>query len=243
MKTILHKSLLFLALLVSVHAETIDITDTKGRSFAADLVACDGKTIEICRKSDSKKFTLPLSSLDEKTNTSVKTWMKKGGNLSRTFEVAVNTGKTSRTTIGEDFDDKRVNLSPVVTVKNPNSSRKTAPLEITVLFFGRPVDSTTDIHVFRKQTFELPEIEPLGTKDFPVEAISKPFDNRGYAKFGARYLGYAWIIHDSSKKDIVASTSVPSTISSKHGETVLKLEAETTYTKDLIPVPGRSRMR
>ena len=229
--------LLFLTSLVPAFSETLDITDTKGRSFTANLVKSDAKTVDVIRISDSKPFTLTLDTLDEKTRTAITAWDKSGGNLSQAFEVSMNSGKTSRTTGSEDFDDKRVNLFPIVTVKNPNANQETKPLQMTVLFFGRPVSSTTDIHVFRKQTFDLPKIAALGSKDFPVDPISAPYDNRGYAQFGSRYLGYAWIIHNTSGTEIIASASVPSSIASKHGENVLKLDDGATYTKDLTLVP------
>lgn len=239
MKPTLHQSLFFLATLLPGFSETLDITDIKGRSFTANLVKSDATSVDVVRISDSKTFSLPLASLDEKTRSAIGDWVKKGGNLSQAFEISMNTGKTSRTTGAEDFDDKRVNLSPIVTVKNPSSVQETKPLQMTILFFGRPVSSTTDIHVFRKQTFDLPKISPLASKDFPVDPISEPYDNRGYAQFGSRYLGYAWVVHNSTETEIVASASVPSSISSKHGEDVLKLDAGATYTKELtlVPVP------
>ena len=40
--------------------------------------------------------------------------MEKGGNFRENYEISVETGKTRRKDGSEDFDDKRVNLTPTV---------------------------------------------------------------------------------------------------------------------------------
>lgn len=238
-------AILLLALLVSqtlpLFSETIDVTDKDGRSISARLVKCDGKSLDIVRASDSRPFTVPVSNLDETTRTAVDLWMNSDSHLSETFVVTIDTGKTRRTTGTEDFDDKRVNLEPILTVKNADTKQESKPLEITLLFLGRPVESTTDMFVFRIQTFPLPKIQPLNTREFQVKAISSPYDNRGYAQFGSRYLGYVWVIHNPEDSRIVASASVPTNLAGKHGETFLKLKEGETYDRELRKIEAARR--
>lgn len=67
-----------------------------------------------------------------------------------------------------------------------------------VLFPGRPVDSSTDLYVFKKQQFDLELLKPMESAGFRVDEISHAYDSRGFAKFGSRYLGYAVIVHDAT---------------------------------------------
>ncbi len=217
----------------SASAQIINVTDTAGRGITAKLVSCDGKNLKIIRQSDSKAFTLPLSGLNGATKGAVKRWMAVGGNLSEIYQVLVDTGKTSRTSIEDDFDDKRVNLTPTITVTNGDSKNPSKPQQLTIFFLGRPVETTTDIYVFRKQSFSLPKIEPLTSKAFEVSAISEAYDNRGSVKFGSRYLGYAWLIHEPDGSRVITSGSIPSSLAEKYKEKLLDLREEGTYNKDL----------
>ena len=217
-------------------AETIDVTNKDGQTISARLVRYDGKDVVIFRVSDSKTFTIPIDTLDDKTRTKIELWIKKGGNLVEDYDVSVKTGKSLRTTGVDDFDDKRVNLKPVVSVKNPHSTMESKSTQITILFLGRPVNSRTSIYVFRTQTFDIPKLEALGSKDFRVNPISKPYDNRGYAKFGSRYMGYVWVIHNKLKTEFVASGSVPSSLTDKALLNFLEMKSGRYYSKDLLPI-------
>ncbi len=220
----------------SLFGQRINVTDTQGRAITATLVSSDGTTLKFVRESDSREFTLPLATLNNATRGAVKRWMGEGGNLTEIFEVTVDTGKTRKLAGDEDFDDKRVNLSPTVTVKNADSTNQSKPLQLTILFLGRPVESTTDTYVFGKQSFTLPKIEPIGSKEFEVTPMSEPYDSRGQAKFGSRYSGYVWLIHEEDGSRIAASGSVPTSMAGKHAEKFLELSAKGTYDRDLEPV-------
>lgn len=213
-------------------AETIDVTDKQGRTISAKLLDCDGKNVQFERVSDSKRFTIAIDALDEKTSSAVKAWVDGGGNLMEKFEVSVNTGKTGRTTAMEDFDDKRVNLKPVVTVKNPDANRETRPLKLTVLILGRPVVERSSIHVFLTQTFDIPKIAPLRSQEFQLKSISSSYDDSAYAKFGSRYLGYVWVIHDEDDR-IIDCASVPSALVGDKAKAFLGLESNYIYGRDL----------
>lgn len=220
---------------LSLHsfAESINITDKQGRAIPANVLSCDAYHVEFLRQSDSKKFKVPLASLDEKTCSALEAWVGEGGNLVTKFEVVVNTGKTGRTSEMEDFDDKRVNLKPVVTVKNPDANKETRPLKLTVLFLGKPVTDRSSIYVFQTKTFDLPKIAPLRSQEFQMKAISSAYDDSAYAKFGYRYLGYVWIIHNEEQDEIFGCSSIPSAMVGDRAKQFLQLEEETTYDRDL----------
>lgn len=238
MKTLSRLLLPILTSATFAQAEIIELTDTQGRSFKASLISANEKSVDVVRSSDRRRFTLALSDLSDETSTAIDNWIKEGGHLSQIYEVSLNTGKTARTTGREDFDDKRVNLEPVVTIGNPSPSQETKALQITVWFFGRPVDSTSNIYVFSRETLDIPQIAPQSSRSLELKRISKSYDNRGYAQHGSRYLGYAWIIHNKDESEIINANSVPSSLTSKYGSQILQLKADSTYTKDLVAIGG-----
>jgi len=218
-------------------SEVMALRDSSGTALTARLISCDGTSLTITRESDKKTFTLPLARLDEASQASVKSWMSEGGNLAEKFEITVDTGKTRKKTGAEDFDDKRINLEPFVTLKNPATSMSTRDGKVTVLILGRPVHDTSAIYVFKKASFDLPKLAPLGTQSFTVGNISSAYDDRGYAQFGARYLGYVVLVHDHNGKVLYDSISVPAPFIATYRLSLLKLAEKRVYDKDLASLP------
>lgn len=218
-------------------AETIDVTDKEGRVITARLVTYDGKNVEIFRISDSKTFKVPIDTLSDKTRAAIDLWVKSGGNLVEKYEVTVNTGKTSRRIDGFDYsDEKRVNLEPDITVKNPHATMESRPLQITIIFLGRPTTSRTNMYVFSTQTFDIPKLAPLTSKKFKVDPISKSYDDSGSYRYGSRYLGYIWIIHNKLQTETIASASVPSSLTNKPLLKYLDMKSESYYSENLVLV-------
>lgn len=233
------RALLLAACLVQASpaaSEVMSIVDKAGHVLSASLISCDGTNITVSREPDKKTFTIPLDRLDDASQKSVKTWMDQGGNISESFDVTVETGKNRRTTSHEDYDDKRVNLDPIVTIRNPNTRLSTCEAKLTVLFLGRPVSDNSALHVFKKSTFDLPKMAPLASQDFSIGIISAAYDSRGYAQFGARYIGYVVLIHDGKGEKLYDSESVPSAIVSNFGLKLIGLKENMAYNRDLRPV-------
>jgi len=218
-------------------SEIMELKDSSGTVLSARLISCDGTSLTITRESDKKSFTLPLARLDETSQASVKSWMSQGGNLSEKFEITVDTGKTRKKTGAEDFDDKRVNLEPFVTLKNPAAGMSTRDGKVTVLILGRPVQDNAAIYVFKKVSFDLPKLPPLGSQSFTVGSISSAYDDRGYAQFGARYIGYAVLVHDQDGQVLYDAISVPSPFIDTYRLSLLKLTEKTVYDKNLASLP------
>lgn len=209
------------------------IADTGGREMTVRLLSSDGTTVRVLRDSDGQTFALPLSRLNTASQAAIKSWLEQGGGLSQKFEITVDTGKNAKKMGGEDFDDKRVNLSPKVTVKNPNMDADTQNGKVTVLIFGRPVQSNDDLHVLGAQNFDLARLKPGTSSLFEMKEISQAYDNRGYAQFGSRYLGYVVLIHSPDGKTLYDFQAVPDALGT-HGLNLLKLKSGLTYDKNLI---------
>lgn len=219
-----------------LHGEILTLENATGAKITAKLVCCiDGK-LTVRRTSDNKTFDLPLDQLSEKSRADVKTWQDKGGGLLEDYQIEVSTGKNRRTQAGDDFDDKRVNLDPIVTVRNPDPRVPTRAAKLTVLFLGRPVVDGKALHVFRTKTFDLPSLDPATSRNFAVGKISAAYDSRGYAKFGARYIGYVAIVHNEGNTEVFSSRSVPTTLVQGKELVFLRLKDNATYDKNFKPI-------
>lgn len=215
------------------NGEVVNLEDTGGSSLLAKLVTCDGTNLTVQRISDNKSFTIPISRLTDKSQEAVKAWQSKGGGLIENFTISVATGKNRRTTGQEDFDDKRINLDPVVTITNPDTKIRSREAKVTVLFLGRPVADGSALHVFKKSTFDLPSLEPGGIRDLRIGKISAAYDSRGYSKFGARYAGYVVIVHDADVSNVFTSKGVPTALVASNCLGYLGLKNGHNYDKNL----------
>lgn len=236
------RSVILACLLGLVHSapaesEVVALMDKSGTALNVRLVTCDGTNLTIARQSDGKTFTIPLERLDAASSETVKSWMAKGGNLTTKYAFEVETGKNRRTTGMEDFDDKRVNLDPVVTVRNPHATLSSSDAKVTVLFLGRPVMDSSWLFVISKNTFDLPKLSPLTSQNFPVGPVTCAYDDRGYAKFGARYLGYAIIVHDANGKKAFDSASVPAALVGGRELQFIALKKGVTYDRNFKELP------
>lgn len=217
-------------------SEPMTITSSSGKSMTGRLRSLvDGK-VTVVRDSDKKVFDMALDSLDEKSRAAVKEWDEKGGNISTRFDVQVDPGRTRKTTGAEDFDDQRVTLNPTITIKNPDVHRKAIGGKVTAIFLGKPVENASNIFVFKTQTFDLPSLEPIGSTEFKVAKISQAYDRRGYGKFGARYIGYALVIHNADGSEIYHAQSIPSNFANGNKQQLLSLKTEKLYNKNLEPL-------
>jgi len=201
--------------------------------MTARLRSLNQGKITVIRENDKKAFTMPVDSLDDASREAIQKWEAAGGNLSYKFDAQLDPGRTRKTTGAEDFDDQRVTLEPTITIKNPDAHRKTPKGKVTAVFLGKPVENASNIYVFKTQTFDLPELAPLASTVFKVPKISQAYDRRGYGKFGARYIGYALVVHSEDGTDVHYAQSIPTNFANNNKAQLLSLKTEKLYNKNL----------
>jgi len=214
-------------------SEPLTITSSAGKSMVARLRSLGDGKVTVVRENDKKVFEMAVDSLDEKSRASIKEWDDAGGNVSTKFDVQLDPGRTRKTTGAEDFDDQRVTLDPTVTVKNPDVHRKTVKGKLTAIFLGKPVENASNIYVFKTQTFDLPSLDPIASTELKVAKFSQAYDRRGYAKFGARYIGYAIVIHSDDGTEIHYAQSIPTNFANNNKQQLLSLKSNKVYNKNL----------
>lgn len=233
--TLLQTVLAFMLVVTAglTEAKEVTLRNKDGKSLSASLVTLDGDKLTVLRGSDKKQFVLSLAQLDDASRAEVDVWLAGGGGLSERFEIDVRSGKTNRKAGTEDFDDKNVNIEPLVVIKNPLPNVRTRAAKVTALCLGRPVNARNAYYVFSIETFDLPSIPGDQEAALQMKKISRNYDDRGYSKFGARYLGWVVLIHDPEDDHIIQSQSVPAPLAGKFGRKFLKLEADQVYDDDL----------
>ncbi|MGJ8671475.1 MAG: hypothetical protein ACSHX2_00860 [Rubritalea sp.] len=212
--------------------EPVTLTNKSGKSLKAYLIAADSKNVTV-KVADSRgqEFTLPLKSLSAASVKKIKAWKTKGGGLSADYEISFKSGKVSAHSKNEDYDDRTLKLTPEATLKNTDYRLKTGKQQVTLLLFGKSVTDSRAYYVFLNETKSIGEIESLEELLVKFSDVRIDYDDRGYAKYGSRYHGYAVLVHDG-KGALLAIKTVPSTLE-KHGLDLLKLKARGYYDRSM----------
>jgi hypothetical protein len=221
-------------------AKEVALRNKDGKSLSASLITLDGDKLTVLRASDKKQFALSLAQLDDASRAEVNAWLEAGGGLSERFTVEVRSGKRQRST-GEYYDDdKKVDIEPLVVIKNPDANMRTREVKVTALLLGRPVAQRNSYHVFSIETFNIPSLEGGKEAALQMKHISRTFDDRGEYKYGVRYHGWVVVITDPEDDRIILCQSNPEPLAGKFGRKFLKVEVGATYDEDLRQMKGFS---
>ncbi len=175
---------------------------------------------------------MDLDKLDEASQERIKKWKEAGGGASVSFEVKFVSGKRNGRSPDEDYDDRRLKLKPAVTISNTDRVARTKAAKVTVLILGRPVLDRSSYAVLGREDFSLAVMAPLEKRVFKLKSITTEYDNKGYAKYGSKYLGYAVLIHEDDCQ-VLFSKSSPTSLAKNFGAMLLELEKGSRYNKRL----------
>lgn len=233
MKTFFQCVVCFLCLLPVVYAEnSVTLTNKSGKAIKAFLVAADAKSVTL-KMDDArrKEFTIPLNSLSAASVQKIKAWKSRGGGLSTDFGIHFKSGKVSTLSTKEDYDDRTLRLRPEVTIENKDSRLKSGKQVVSLVLFGKSVTDSRAYYVFLKESKPLGAIEPFDDLVVKFSDVRIDYDDRGYARYGSRYHGYAVLVHNG-KGQLMEIKAVPTTME-KHGVHLLKLQAQAYFDRSL----------
>ncbi len=138
--------LLALCALVSspVHAgETRNLTSKDGRSIEAEIISYKGDNLRVRRADTKREFTIPLSSLSEEDQTSVRDFLREHPELRETIRasdvrIEFSRAKFERTVTSETYwrDESVENLGYTIQVLN-QSSQPVEGLRLEYILFAR----------------------------------------------------------------------------------------------------------
>lgn len=218
-----------LAFTYTTFADVVTLTNKSGKSASFTLIDLKDGLVDV-KLSTGRPYQLKLEDLDEPSQKLVNDWVANGGNLSKEIEIKFSSGKRSGISKNENYDDKVYNFSPTITLKNTSMSKTTDKLKIYFAMLGRPVNNTSNVSVKWMEIKDCPAIEPAKEITNKITSFRWEYDNRGYAKYGSRYLGYLAVIKNS-KGEIVASKTLPESAGSRLVEHINTMRTGDLYDK------------
>lgn len=223
-----------LSLPVLAKNDVVTLTNTEGRSIEVTLKSASQNDVTFLLLKSRKVHTLPFEKLNEQSVDLVKKWKKAGGGLSSDIDVTFKSGKVTRLSKRENYDDRTLSLKPSVVLENRDVLVPTSALKMTVIVFGKSVVDSRAYYVFLNETKAVNAIQPGEEVETAYKMIQQDYDDRGTtSRYGARYHGYCVLVQNNNG-EILVQKSVPSTYAG-FGKELLKLKEKRYYSKDLEP--------
>jgi len=186
---------LSLLMMASCMAEVITIEDSKGRSMLVDLLAGNDKSVKIKRLKDGKVFSMPFSSLSEKSKKEIKKKLKTLKPEYPPLEADVVIGKRS-TAKSRGYYSSYKTITAKITVTNKSREIPCPPCHCKIIFVGE--GSKDRFSLLINESFELVPID-RGTT-FEIE----PFITSYY-----KYKGYLLVVSDDEGRILLTKTLLP----------------------------------
>lgn len=208
--------------------ESVSLTNSSGKTVEVYLKSATTDTVTVMTVKGRKVHTFPLAKLSTNSQKKIADWKKAGGGLSAEFEIDFDSGRSRKKV---SYDDEKHTIKPSVSIINRDSGTESKRLKVTTIVLGRAAWDNSIYQVFIKDERDLPSIDPRESFEFDLKAFKTDYDDYGY-KHGAKYFGYAVIIHDE-KHQVYAHKIKPST----YDEAVLaqykKLRASRYYDRNM----------
>ena len=214
--------------------DELELTSKEGRTLKVVLLrATDQQVTFRTTGVHRKEHTVGLDALSAGSVERVKAWVDAGGGLSTDLEITYRSGKATRLSSRENYDDRSMTLQPSVSLKNADRYAATSGLKLTLCVFGKSAKDSRAYYVFIKESKKLDTLQPDEQRELSFDAIKVEYDDRGYAKYGSRYHGYAVLVQNAHG-ELVAFKAIPSTYE-KFGLELLKLKPKQYFDRDLQP--------
>ncbi len=227
-------SFLIFAPLGLLRAEPITIKNTKGQELTVTLQSLSGDKITFLNTSNSKSYTVPLSSLDRDSQATIKAWSTSDSALSTRFRVTVDMVKSNKKSKIEDYDDRVVVVTPKVTVKNMSPDKASTPLEAVMVVLGRPILKKKSMQVISKEIVQVPSLPKAGKQNIIYESAQILYDNKNAAQYGVRYYGHALLLVKDGQ--IIGGNYNPPSLERQYAGKLLHVTAGKTYKGDFSDV-------
>lgn len=217
-------ALSLLMMMGSCIAEVITIEDSKGRSIMVDLMSGNEKSIKIKRLKDGKVFSMPLSSLSQKSKTEIKKKLKTLKPEYPPLEADVVIGK--RRTSENGYYSKTMTITAKVTVTNKDRQNPCPPCQCNIILVGESQSYKDRFLVLTNQSFELTPTD--GGKDFETEPLITTY----YKAYGYKYEGYLLVVSDAEGSVLLTKTLFP--------EIKKAIETEVNFVSKFINYPAQT---
>ncbi|BCU76437.1 hypothetical protein [Luteolibacter sp. LG18] len=187
----------------------LTVKDKTGRSMEIEIVGVTGDKVSFNRKSDGKRFELPLSTFDEESAKQISAAKAPAASTSEThpnYAIDVVVEKRRKKNNGSDYL-VRQEVSAKVVIKNPERTVAGPKAKVRLLYLGEDRSTGKEHSVLGVRDYEI-QIAAGMMDARNLDAVTTVYDsdNKGAGNIGGdQYEGYFLVILDS-KDNVVQQT-------------------------------------
>ncbi|MGC4013195.1 MAG: hypothetical protein QM755_01570 [Luteolibacter sp.] len=197
---------LFLSSACALAGPVVTVKDKNGRSMEIEVLGVSGDKVSFNRKSDGKRFDLPLSTFDADSVTQLNAKKTEVGAAHPNYSIDVSIEKRRKKQGSSDFMVEQT-VAAKITIKNPDANSPAPQAGIRLVYLGedRSTGKEHSVLAIREYKIQLGaglsdvrEVDPFKTV---YDSDNKGIDNIG----GNQYEGYLLMVLDD-KGNIIQQT-------------------------------------
>ncbi len=185
------------------------VNDKSGRSMEIEFLGLSGDKVSFNRKSDGKRFELPLSDFDGETIKRLQSKKPEAGTEHPPYIVDVVIGKR-RTKKNDSYYMVRQDVEAKVSIRNPDRKLSAPPATVRFVFIGEERRRGNEYEVLGVRDYQI-KLAADATDTRPLDPVSTSYDsdNKGSGNIGGvQYDGYVLIISDEKGGVIHKASSI-----------------------------------
>ena len=230
-------------------AESLTVTDQKGRSIAIELIGLADDTVTFRRPGNPKEFTLPVANFDQASQDRIRKQAPKLPAARPKIQPDVVIGKRRQDAAGSSYMVKQ-EITGTIKLTNLSTSVITPNLTGQILFIGQETSRPGVFSVLSSQSFQA-TIKPGETFNKETESFFTSYDsdNKGAGNVGGyQYYGYVLALMDDAGKTVLDLTTTGSfrlALANKPDliNQVVKYPTGTLLSEKLEAAPSAAKLR
>ncbi|MFD0893108.1 hypothetical protein KBB96_16940 [Luteolibacter ambystomatis] len=186
---------------------TMTVKDKTGRAMEIEVLGVSSDKVSFNRKSDGKRFDLPLSTFDADSVSQITSKKSEVGGVHPNYGIDVSIEKR-RKKKGESWYMVEQTVSAKVTIKNPNPNTPAPPVGVRMVFLGEDRSSGKEHSVLAVREYKVELSGGMSdVRDTDPFKTVYDSDNKGVGNAGGdQYEGYVLILTDD-KGNLIQQTS------------------------------------
>ena len=192
-------------------ADSITVTDLKGRSIAIELTSVANNSVTFRRQGDPKEFTLPVANFDQASQELIRKRAALIPAAMPKIQPEVTIDKRRADVAGSRYMVKQ-EITGTIKLTNPSTTASVPAATGKIIFLGQNTRTPGLFTILSSQSFEA-TIKPGGIfiKEVDPFFTSYDSDNKGSGNVGGyQYFGYFFALIDASDTVILDLTTTGS---------------------------------
>ena len=192
-------------------ADSITVTDLKGRSIAIELTSVANNSVTFRRQGDPKEFTLPVANFDQASQELIRKQAAQLPAMMPKIQPEVIINKRRADVAGSRYMVKQ-EITGTIKLTNPSATASVPAATGKIIFLGQNTRTPGLFTILSSQSFEV-TLKPGATFIKEVDPFSTSYDsdNKGSGNVGGyQYFGYFFALIDASDKVVLDLTTTGS---------------------------------